>query len=425
MSSEDDVPLPIPDITVQQHLYTLVSPRASAQQQSSAKDAILAAVEKDKMAPYYSYLFTLPQFSQSQSLLKRDDALLHKLQEANKAELSAMDEEEKRNQEEEGDLEVTAVKRKRAVYVAQIGDKEAASSALKALSSSPSVSMGARIDLTLTQIRLGFFYGDAGLTSQSIEQARALIEKGGDWDRRNRLKVYEGLHLLSVRDFKRGGQLFLDALPTFTATELITFHDFVGLTVLSNLLRLGWEGKRAELRKKIIDSPEVLQVIDDMPQLKLLVNSLYNAEYGAFFKALAEVEQNLLLPSRLLAPHSQFYVREARIIAYGQLLESYRSLTLESMAREFGVKKDFIDGDLARFIAAGRLTAVIDRVQGVVETRRPDAKNAQYARMIKEGDLVLSEYQWENHIDAVADQVNKQLLTYPILSPFVPLSLRF
>ena len=107
----------------------------------------------------------------------------------------------------------------------------------------------------------------------------------------------------------------------------------------------------------------------------------------------AEVEQNQLLTSRLLAPHAQFYIREMRIIAYSQLLESYRSLTLESMAKEFGVKKDFIDADLARFIAAGRLTAVIDRVQGVVETRRPETKNAQYARMIKEGDLVLNSLQ--------------------------------
>lgn len=220
-----------------------------------------------------------------------------------------------------------------------------------------------------------------------------LIEKGGDWDRRNRLKVYEGLHLLSIRDFKKGGQLFVDALPTFTATELISFHDFVSLTVLSNLLRLGWAGQRSELRKKILDSPEVLQVIDDMPNVKSLAHSLYNAEYGTFFKSLAEVEQNQLLTSRLLAPHAQFYIREMRIIAYSQLLESYRSLTLESMAREFGVKKDFIDADLARFIAAGRLTAVIDRVQGVVETRRPETKNAQYARMIKEGDLVLNSLQ--------------------------------
>ena len=32
-----------------------------------------------------------------------------------------------------------------------------------------------------------------------------------------------------------------------------------------------------------------------------------------------------------------------RILAYSQLLESYRSLTLDSMARAFGVSVEFID----------------------------------------------------------------------------------
>ena len=41
-----------------------------------------------------------------------------------------------------------------------------------------------------------------------------LIGEGGDWDRRNRLKVYTGLHFLSIRQFKHGGELLLDALST-------------------------------------------------------------------------------------------------------------------------------------------------------------------------------------------------------------------
>lgn len=74
-----------------------------------------------------------------------------------------------------------------------------------------------------------------------------LIEKGGDWDRRNRLKVYQGLHLLSIRQFKRGGELLLDALSTFTATELVSYNDFVALTVISNTLTLS----RPDLKKKV------------------------------------------------------------------------------------------------------------------------------------------------------------------------------
>lgn len=74
-----------------------------------------------------------------------------------------------------------------------------------------------------------------------------LIDEGGDWDRRNRLKVYNGLYLVSIRQFKRGGELLLDALSTFTATELLSYNDFVAFTVIANTLTL----KRVDLKKRV------------------------------------------------------------------------------------------------------------------------------------------------------------------------------
>ena len=53
-----------------------------------------------------------------------------------------------------------------------------------------------------------------------------------------------------------------------------------------------------------------------------------------------------------------------------QFLESYKSVKLGSMAAAFGVGPDFMDQELAGFIAAGRLPAKIDKVAGVVETSR-------------------------------------------------------
>ena len=57
---------------------------------------------------------------------------------------------------------------------------------------------------------------------------------------------------------------------------------------------------------------------------------------------LAKVEEDMKY-DRLLSPHYRYYVREMRIHAYSQLLESYRSLTLDYMANAFGVTKGFID----------------------------------------------------------------------------------
>jgi len=227
------------------------------------------------------------------------------------------------------------------------------------------------------------------MITSNLTKAEELIEKGGDWDRRNRLKVYRGLHLLSIRQFKRGGELLLDALSTFTATELVSYNDFVALTVISNTLTLS----RPDLKKKLIAAPEVVQVLPEIPILADLTKNLYECHYDKLFIALAQLEQTLLLPSRLLSQHTRYYVREMRILAYSQLLESYRSLTLESLSGAFGVSVDFVDNELSRFIVSGRLHCSIDKVNGIVETNRPALKNAQYETVVKQGDLLLNSVQ--------------------------------
>ena len=65
---------------------------------------------------------------------------------------------------------------------------------------------------------------------------------------------------------------------------------------------------------------------------------------------------------RYMHSHYAYYIREMKIKAYAQLLESYRSLTLEYMAEAFGVTEDYMDGELSRFIADGRLHCKIDKV---------------------------------------------------------------
>ncbi len=49
-----------------------------------------------------------------------------------------------------------------------------------------------------------------------------------------------------------------------------------------------------------------------------------------------------------LHPHFRYYMREARVAAYAQFLESYKSVTLASMAATFGLSPGFLDGELVR-----------------------------------------------------------------------------
>merc|ERR1712080_766977 len=219
-------------------------------------------------------------------------------------------------------------------------------------------------------------------------KAKQMLEEGGDWDRRNRLKVYEGLYAMSVRDFSLAAKLFLDAISTFTSYELMEYVKFVEYTVWISVLALD----RSNLHKDVIKGSEILEVLHQTPQVKQYLFSLYNCQYGEFFTALGKLEQ-IMKADRYLAPHYAYYVREMKVKAYAQLLESYRSLTLAYMADAFGVTEKYMDQELCRFIANGRLHAKIDKVGGIVITNRPDSKNAQYQQCIKQGDILLNRVQ--------------------------------
>lgn len=47
-----------------------------------------------------------------------------------------------------------------------------------------------------------------------------------------------------------------------------------------------------------------------------------------------------------MSQHTSYYVREMRIKAYAQLLESYRSVTMASLCTAFGVNEAWLDADL-------------------------------------------------------------------------------
>ncbi|KAG6329909.1 hypothetical protein ID866_9180 [Astraeus odoratus] len=371
----DDTILPIPNLGLSQHFFALINP-SLAHLHDDARTSLLEGLKADQMAPYYRIVT-------SSGALTADPALLESMEKANQEELKKLDERLEEAQKTEGESEISDALKARANHLTRIGDKVDAAVAAQRLALEKTPGLGSRIDITLTLIRIGIFFGDNTLITENLTKAEQLIEEGGDWDRRNRLKVYRGLHAASIRQFKSGGELLLDALSTFTATELISYNDFVALTIIINSLTL----------KRLITSPEVISVLPDLPILGDLVHNLYDCHYAKFFVALATLEQTYLLPSRLLSPHTRYYVREMRILAYAQLLESYRSVTLESLSGAFGVSVDFIDRDLSRFIANGRLHCTIDKVHGIVETTRPSIKNAQYEKVVKQGDILLTSLQ--------------------------------
>jgi len=366
----------IPDLNLAQWIFTV----KHNPNDTETKGRIMSTMTEQHMAPLYKQVCKELKWTV-------DTKLVSEMEEQNKTHLVTLDAAISDAEENLGESEAREAMLKKAEFLAVIGNKDGAVEAVRK-TAEKTVGLGNRMDLVFLNIRIGLFYTDHELIKANIAKAKQMLEEGGDWDRRNRLKVYEGLYAMSVRDFSLGAKLFLDAISTFTSYELMDYVKFVEYTVWISVLALD----RSDLHKEVIKGSEILEVLHQADDCKKYLFSLYNCQYSEFFQELGKLEQ-VLKADRYLYPHYAFYVREIKIKAYAQLLESYRSLTLTYMADAFGVTEHYMDSELCRFIASGRLHAKIDKVGGIVVTNRPDNKNGQYQSVIKQGDILLNRIQ--------------------------------
>ena len=65
--------------------------------------------------------------------------------------------------------------------------------------------------------RLDMAYEDWHSVKAGLKAANELCASGGDWERKNRLKVYEASYLMATRDLAGAAKLFLDSIATFTS----------------------------------------------------------------------------------------------------------------------------------------------------------------------------------------------------------------
>ena len=117
-----------------------------------------------------------------------DKALTKELEEANKAHLKKLEEAIKDAETNLGESEIREALLAKAEYLTKIGDKDAAIEAVRK-TMEKTVGLGNRMDLVFHNIRVGLFYMDHELIRANLDKANQLLEEGGDWDRRNRLKV--------------------------------------------------------------------------------------------------------------------------------------------------------------------------------------------------------------------------------------------
>merc|ERR1719272_2767819 len=149
---------------------------------------------------------------------------------------------------------------------------------------------------------------------------------------------------------------------------------------------------RAALRADLIASPEVLSVIKETPCLQDFMESYFHSRYQDFMINFVPIIDTVTA-DRYMKPHIRLFNRTIRLNAYRQFLASYRTVTLEAMASEFGVSAAFMDAELASFISSGKLSCKIDKVGGVIESDVKDNRSDVYKEIITQGDLLLNRMQ--------------------------------
>ncbi|CAB3385140.1 Hypothetical predicted protein [Cloeon dipterum] len=200
---------------------------------------LLEAIEAENMAPFYEIVCKDLGWAV-------DNNLLQKMKTNNAEKLAQLDAAIEDAEQNLGEMEVRESNLRKAEFLCRIGDKDSALSAFRK-TYDKTVSLGHRLDIVFHNIRIGLFYIDHDLITKNIEKAKSLIEEGGDWDRRNRLKVYQGLYSIAIRDFKAAATYFLDTVSTFTSYELMDYTTFVRYTVYIAMIAL----PRNELRDKV------------------------------------------------------------------------------------------------------------------------------------------------------------------------------
>lgn len=368
-----------PTFALAKKRFALLS--AACPDREALKAELLAAVKEHGMLPYYEKHLCPAALGPADAQLAAD------LKKQNEGELEKLEEKIKDAKENLGDIEVRDAMLAKADFFNRIGDKDAAVGAYNA-AFDKTVGGGGKLDNIFTMIRIAFFFDDKELAKKQIERAKTEIVKGGDWERRNKLKVYEGVYLMTMRSWKEAANLFLNVLPTFTATELVDFKDFVFYTVILSMVALD----RQTLREKLISSPEVLSAIKETPHLQSFMESFFYCRYQSFSTEFVPII-DIVRGDRYLCQHLRYFMRTMRLNAYRQFLASYRSVKLESMAAEFGVSAAFIDQELSSFISSGKLACKIDKVGMVIEANSQDQRSQVYVEIIKQGDLLLNRMQ--------------------------------
>ncbi|KAK7686932.1 hypothetical protein QCA50_010010, partial [Cerrena zonata] len=174
---DSDVPK-IPDYTLSEKQFLLSKNLDNAGHREELVKELLESIKEKKLAPYYKYLTSeLPE------IVRFDQTLYSSLKNENEKQIAELNKKIKDAEEDdETKDEILPSTIRLAEYYTEIIDKQnAIATYKKALELTQST--GSKIDILLTLARIEFFFNDYPAVAKYLDQVKAQIDKGGDWER--------------------------------------------------------------------------------------------------------------------------------------------------------------------------------------------------------------------------------------------------
>jgi 26S proteasome regulatory subunit N7 len=187
-------------------------------------------------------------------------------------ELKRLDDVIKEAEEIKGDIDVRDAMYDKAIFLKDVAKYEEDAEKVFRETYSKSGGPSKKMEILFHILQMTIHSLNIPKIKQDIETCKTLVDEGADWEKKNKLKVYEGVYCMIIRDFKRAAELFLDSIATFTCSELLDYKEFVFYCVVTAMVSLD----RGTLRKNVINSPDILAVIRDVDHLKKFSDSFYN-----------------------------------------------------------------------------------------------------------------------------------------------------
>lgn len=370
----------IPNFYLGDLFYKLQLSNISTDERNETLKLLLEEIEKNNMYPYYIYVY-------NELNLTVDQDFYEKLKQRADEELKQIETTILEATENFDSVDTKNTLLLKANFYCKLGDKDNSFKEYE-LAYNKGIGVGIKLDILLTMIRICIFFNDIKKTKTYLELAKVQMEKGGDWERKNKLKIYESLYYIIIRKFSEASKILIDAASTFTATEILSYDQLIFYVVILSIMT----EERSVLHQKILNNSVILQVTSGDDDLHSFVHSFYHCDYKTFLEKTIKIALRVKM-DKYIGRHYRYFLRQTRVRAYQQFLEPFKSVTLKNMGMAFGVSENFIESEVSTFIANGKLNCKIDRVSGSIESNQPNERNTLYLDTIKKGDILLNRIQ--------------------------------